>query len=227
MFNASAIGNLSCVFLTVHSASTRSAGTLFKEHSVGVLLLPFPPVFRQIFSKELGMDILRKNFRGFLAAAATAAGIGFGTGLYAQQSADQPKDKPASGATSKSAQPGKKEGQIIMEVPVLVMVPVQVSKDIGMDKGCWVKLYDQKDFQGDSFTLIGPINLPEMVGPFGFNWENKIRSLETGPKANLTIYDNRNFKDQDKFIDPNKKVPDLSKRMGFFDDFRSMMLSCI
>ena len=73
----------------------------------------------------------------------------------------------------------------------------------------------------------GPINLPEMVGPFGFKWENKVRSLEIGPKANLTIFDNRNFKDEDKFIDPDKKIPDLSKKMGFFDNFRSMMLSCI
>ena len=169
------------------------------------------------------MNILHKNFRGFMVAAAAAIGFGFGTGLYAQQPVDKATGKPA----GKSSQPGKKNGQVVMEVPVLIMVPVQVSKDIGMDKGCWVKLYDKKDFQGDSFTLVGPIDLPKMVGPFGFNWENKIRSLETGPKANLTIYDNENFRDQDKFIDPNKKIPDLSKRMGFFDDFRSMMLSCI
>ena len=170
------------------------------------------------------MNNLRKNFGGLLVAAATAVGIGFGTGLYAQQPADKATDK----AANRSSQPSKKDEQVIVEVPVLVMVPVQVSKEeMGMDKGCWVKLYDRKDFQGDSFTLVGPIDLPKMVGPFGFNWENKIRSLETGPKANLTIYDNENFRDQDKFIDPNKKIPDLSKKMGFFDNFRSMMLSCI
>ena len=66
-----------------------------------------------------------------------------------------------------------------------------------------------------------------MIGPFGFKWENKVRSLETDPNANLTIYANRNFRDQDKFIDPNKRIPELSKKMGFFDGFRSMMLSCI
>ena len=173
------------------------------------------------------MKILQKNFRSFVVSAIAAIGVAFGTGLHAQQPADKATGKPASGTTGKPSQSGKKDGQMIMEVPVLVMVPVQVSKDINMDKGCWVKLYDKKDFQGDSFTLVGPINLPEMVGPFGFKWENKVRSLETGPKANLTIFDNRNFKDEDKFIDPDKKIPDLSKKMGFFDNFRSMMLSCI
>ena len=122
---------------------------------------------------------------------------------------------------------GKKDGKITIEVPVVVMVPVQVSNDLVKDKGCWVKLYDKKDYQGDSLLLVGPINLAQMIGPFGFNWENKVRSLETGPKANITIYDNRNFRDQDKFIDPNARVPDMSKKMGFLDDFRSMMLSCI
>jgi hypothetical protein len=187
--------------------------------------------FDEFFPKERGMNTLQKNYRGFLVTVVAVVGMGVGSGLYAQQPADKATGQPGGGASGKSSQAGKqagkKDGQMIMEVPVLVMVPVQVSKDIGMDKGCWVKLYDKKDFQGDSFTLVGPINLPEMVGPFGFNWENKVRSLETGPQANLTIYDNRNFRDEDKFIDPNKKVPDLSKKMGFFDNFRSMMLSCI
>ena len=75
--------------------------------------------------------------------------------------------------------------------------------------------------------LTGPVNMPRMVGPFGFDWENKVRSLKVGPTANLTIYDNRDFRDQDKFIDAKTNVPDMSKQMGYFDDFRSMMLSCI
>lgn len=157
------------------------------------------------------MNILIKNSRKLLVATVMVFG-GFAVAgvAYAQQSAA-----------------GKKDGKITIEVPVVVMVPVQVSNDLVKDKGCWVKLYDKKDYQGDSLLLVGPINLAQMVGPFGFNWENKVRSLETGPKANITIYDNRNFRDQDKFIDPNARVPDMSKKMGFLDDFRSMMLSCI
>ena len=107
-----------------------------------------------------------------------------------------------------------------------MMVPMIVSKNLSMDKGCWVRLYDRKNLEGDSLLLVGPINMANMIGPFGVDWENKVRSLETGPKANLTIYDNRNFRDEDKFIDPDKRIPDLSKKMGFFDNFRSMMLSC-
>lgn len=74
--------------------------------------------------------------------------------------------------------------------------------------------------------LTGPASIARMTGPFGFDWENKV-CLNVGPRANLTIYDNRNFRDQDKFIDEKTNVPDMSKEMGFFDDFRSIMLSCI
>ena len=62
-----------------------------------------------------------------------------------------------------------------------MMVPMQASNDLAMEKGCWAKLYDKKNFQGDSLLLVGPINLARMLGPFGVNWENKVRSIETGP----------------------------------------------
>ena len=176
------------------------------------------------------MSILIKNSRNFLSATAVVFSICVATGsVYAQQSSDKTKaDKSMSADKNKpTSKSGKRDGEMIVEVPVIVMVPVQVSENLAMDKGCWVKLYDKKNFEGDSLLLIGPINVAKMIDPFGSDWENKVRSLETGPKANLTIYDNRNFRDEDKFIDPDKRIPDLSKKMGFFDNFRSMMLSCI
>ena len=172
------------------------------------------------------MNILRKSFRhafAIMTVFVTCVTVG---AAYAQQAGDKAKtDKPTS-SEKRSSQTGAKEGQTI-EVPVIMMVPVEISDKAAMDKGCWVKLYDKKNFNGDNLLIVGPVNLPRMIGPFGVNWENKVRSLETGPNTNLTIFDNRDFKDEDKFIDPGKKIPNLSKAMGFFDDFRSMILSCI
>lgn len=48
-----------------------------------------------------------------------------------------------------------------------MLVPVDVSSNVKIN-GCWVKLYDGKDYKGDSFMIIGPINLPTMVGPLRF-----------------------------------------------------------
>jgi hypothetical protein len=147
--------------------------------------------------------------------------------LQAQESSDRPvMNKPPESAETTKAERSTKDRPLTVEVPVLIMVPVQVTTDLEK-KGCWVKVYDKKNYEGDSLLLSGPLSMARMIGPFGFDWENKVRSLQVGPKANLTIYDNRNFRDQDKFIDAKSNVPDMSKQMGFFDDFRSMMLSCI
>jgi hypothetical protein len=176
------------------------------------------------------MNILTKNPRNFLIALAAVFGLYAGSGVYAQDSAEKSRANDKSKHAEKSrqySQSGKKEGETIIEVPVLMMVPMKVSTDTSANSGCWVKLYDKKDFNGDSFLLVGPVELPVMTGPFGFNWENKVRSLEVGPNANLTIFDNRNFRDQDKFVDAGEKIPNMSKKMGFLDDFRSMMLTCI
>lgn len=179
------------------------------------------------------MNIRRESFRTILAATIVSLGLCAPAGvLYAQQSGDKSKtsDKSMSSEKNKqnksASQTGANEGQMI-EVPVIMMVPMEISDKTAMDKGCWVKLYDKKNFNGDRLLIVGPVNLSRMIGPFGVNWENKVRSLETGPNTNLTIFDNRHFKDEDKFIDPNQQIPNLSKTMGFFDNFRSMILNCI
>jgi hypothetical protein len=172
------------------------------------------------------MNLLLKNLHAFIAAVAIIFGVSVASSVRAQDSADKPvMNKPPQSENQRSSNQGSKD-KMTIEVPVLMFVPVQVSTDLER-KGCWVKLFDKKDFEGDSLLLTGPVNFPRMTGPFGYDWENKVRSLKTGPKANLTIYDNRNYRDQDKFIDANKNIPDLSEKMGFFDNFRSMMLSCI
>jgi hypothetical protein len=166
-----------------------------------------------------------KISRNFLTALAIVFAICAAPAVNAQEMPDRPiMNKKPEPIEKKS---GTKDGKTtIIEVPVLMLVPVKVSTDLE-NKGCWVKFYEKKDYEGDSLMLSGPLNLPRLIGPFGADWENKVRSIKTGPKTNVTIYDNRDFRDQNKFLDPGSNIPDMSKQMGFFDDFRSMMLSCI
>jgi hypothetical protein len=90
------------------------------------------------------MNIFIRNSRTLLVAAAMVLGVTATTGgAYAQQPADKAKAADKSTSTDKkkpSSLSGKKDGEMIVEVPVIVMVPMQVSNDLVMDKGCWVKL---------------------------------------------------------------------------------------
>lgn len=167
-----------------------------------------------------------KISRNFLTALAIVFAICAAPAVNAQGMPDRPIMNKKPEPVEKKSQSETKDGQMIIEVPVLMLVPMKVSTDLE-NKGCWVKFYEKKDYEGDSLMLSGPLNLPRLVGPFGADWENKVRSIKTGPKANVTIYDNRDFRDQNKFLDAGSNIPDMSKQMGFFDDFRSMMLSCI
>lgn len=171
--------------------------------------------------------LLKKNSHTFMAGMIVAIGISLAAGAGAQEQDKPAMNKHPEAGDKAPSKAGMKDGKMTtIEVPVLMFVPVQVSADLER-KGCWVKFYDKKDFAGDSLMLTGPVNLPRMTGPFGYDWEDKVRSVKTGPNANLTIYDNRDYRDSDKFIKANSNVPDLSEKMGFFDNFRSMMLSCI
>ncbi|MCC2680821.1 MAG: hypothetical protein K0S36_385 [Nitrosospira multiformis] len=172
------------------------------------------------------MNILvKKNSRSLLTIVTLVFGMSVSAALSAQEYSEKPvtNKKPES---VESKHPGAKGGKMTIEVPVLTFVPVQVSTELE-NRGCWVKFFDKKNFQGDSLFLSGPVNLPRLIGPFGYDWENKVRSVKVGPRANLIIYDNREYRDQDKFLDAGANVANLSKEMGFFDNFRSMMLNCI
>lgn len=173
------------------------------------------------------MDILIKSFHNLLVPISVVFGVFTSVSLHAQEPPDRPvMNKRPEPADATKPQRGTKDGPTTADAPVLMIVPVQVTSDLEK-KGCWAKFYGKKNYEGDSLMLAGPASLARMTGPFGFDWENKVRSLKVGPRANLTIYDNRDFLDQDKFVDAKTNVPDMSKQMGFFDDFRSMMLSCI
>ena len=171
------------------------------------------------------MNDVIESFRNLLVAATLVIGACVATGINAQEPVDRSGDEKSKPADKSADKKSKPQGSGDISAPVLMLVPIEIST--GMEeRGCWVKLYDREGFRGDSITLMGPLNMPVMIGPFGANWENKVRSVKTGPTANVTIFDNRNFQDQSKFIGVNAFVPDMSERMGFFDDFRSMMLNC-
>ena len=59
---------------------------------------------------------------------------------------------------------------------------------------CWVDLYDDTQFKGKQIRLKGPIKLTNLLKVQGENWDKKIESIVVGPKATLTVFENKNFK---------------------------------
>ncbi len=113
------------------------------------------------------------------------------------------------------------------DAPIYMLIPLQTAeRDNSMKNGCWAKVYSQSNYGGDSLTLVGPVDMADMSGPFGLDWDDKVKSVETGKNATMTVYDNEGFKDPVGEFKPGKKVADVSKRMGFFDEFASVRITC-
>lgn len=114
---------------------------------------------------------------------------------------------------------------ITAQVPVTVLVPMEFKVE-PQAKGCWVELYSKDGFNGDRLTLVGPLDMAKMRGPFGADWKNEVESIRTGPKARIMIFDNENFVEHSEVVLPDRQIPDLDDKMELFDSFRSMQVTC-
>ncbi len=76
---------------------------------------------------------------------------------------------------------------------------------------CWVELYQENDYTGAHIRLNGPVRMANLRDVQGENWESRIDSLKVGPKANLKVYENTDFK---LTLKEMAKYPDLLKSLG-------------
>jgi Ni/Co efflux regulator RcnB len=142
-------------------------------------------------------------------------------------SATDAGSKRTASADASSSTAGSSSANPTPMLMVLVPVAQPTTTQAAMRDGCWAKLYTNEKYGGDALTLIGPVDMPTMAGPFGVNWSNQIESVQTGPRTTLTIYDEERYRDRAATIRPGQEVPDLEdEKLGFFEDFRSMKISC-
>ena len=110
-------------------------------------------------------------------------------------------------------------------VTILLLVPIEASKQ-SMNSGCWAQLFDKRNFKGEALTLLGPMELDSADKAAGRQFRRELDSLATGPKATLTFYEHRMFKDRSVQFPPNAKEGGLIKKLGFSGRIQSVKLEC-
>jgi hypothetical protein len=110
-------------------------------------------------------------------------------------------------------------------VPVIMMVPVEISAP-ALKNGCWAQLYDERNFKGDVFTVVGPMQLVSTDNSAGRQLKKNIDSLVIGPRATLTVFEHSMFKDKSVTFGPNSKEAGLIKKLGFTGRIESLKLDC-
>jgi hypothetical protein len=109
--------------------------------------------------------------------------------------------------------------------PVVVQVPIEVSTP-GLESGCWVQFYSDRNFKGDMATLVGPASLETADKMTGKQLKRNIDSLVTGSKATLRVYEHAMFKDRSMSFGPNSREGGLITKLGIGGEIQSLQLDC-
>lgn len=108
---------------------------------------------------------------------------------------------------------------------VILLVPVDVTNTV-LQSGCWAQLYEERNFKGDASTVVGPIEIQALDKGTARRLHRAIDSLVVGPKATLTVYEHKAFKDKSMDFAPNTREPAVARKLGITGRIESMRLAC-
>jgi hypothetical protein len=92
--------------------------------------------------------------------------------------------------------------------------------------GCWATFNDERNFSGDSLTLVGPVDLQSLDRGSARQLRRDIKSLVTGPRATLIVYERQLFSNRSVGFPPDSREPGLVEKLGFGGRIESMHLRC-
>jgi hypothetical protein len=95
-----------------------------------------------------------------------------------------------------------------------------------MKSGCWASFFGERNFSGDSLTLIGPVELQTLDKGSAQQLKRDIKSVVTGPRATLTLYEKQFLSARWVGFTPDSREPGLTEKLGFGGRVESMKLSC-
>ena len=151
---------------------------------------------------------------------------GTGTGLTTAITDDSP-GVPGDGTYGYTAQQIDPAGNAsgTTAPPLVVLFPPVLVIDAKFAGGCWARLYSDQSFKGDTLTLGAAGDYSR----FKTSYANVIRkwdSIEVGPKATLTAYDNEEFTQPVATFKPSQRIADLDDKLGLLENIRAVRMQC-
>jgi hypothetical protein len=95
-----------------------------------------------------------------------------------------------------------------------------------MRAGCWASFYEGRNFNGDSLTLIGPVELQTLDRGSATQLKRDIKSVVTGPRATLVLYQKQMLSARSVGFQPNTREAGLVEALGFGGRIESMKMTC-
>jgi len=74
--------------------------------------------------------------------------------------------------------------------------------------GCYIMVFDGPDFTGTREFINGPRRYPTLTRmPFGANWSQRIRSIQVGLRASVTLWADTTFRGSAQVLRRGSKQP--------------------
>ena len=113
-----------------------------------------------------------------------------------------------------------------VDVDTAVVILPNVGAGAALDAGCWATFYDERNFNGDSLTLIGPVDLQTLDKGSARQLKRDIKSLVTGPRASLLLYERQFLSARSVGFTPGSRESGLVEKLGFGGRIESIRMSC-
>jgi len=111
-------------------------------------------------------------------------------------------------------------------VDTSVVILPNVGAGAALQAGCWATFYDERNFNGDSLTLIGPVELQSLDKGSARQLRRDIKSVVTGPRATLLLYEKQLLSSRSVGFTPGSREAGLVEKLGFGGRIESMRLAC-
>lgn len=95
-----------------------------------------------------------------------------------------------------------------------------------LEAGCWATFYDERNFSGDSLTLVGPVELQSLDKGSARQLKRDIKSVVTGPRATLLLFERQFLSARSVGFMPGSRESGLVEKLGFGGRIESMRLAC-
>jgi hypothetical protein len=88
--------------------------------------------------------------------------------------------------------------------------------------GCYIEVWRDKDFEGESLVIEGPGEITDLCSNH-MNWCGSIKSIRVGPHAFVLAYCDKEFKGKGISLGPSEEVADLGD-IKFDDEIDSIQI---
>ena len=118
---------------------------------------------------------------------------------------------------------------VVLPAAAAVLNPPQLDPEYG--EGCWVRFFNEPNFERPLGNLAGPmyinsISEPGLIGEMNEEeFFRRARSVLVGPEASLLAYAEPGFRKEIFTLEPNREVSDL-QAIGFPKDVASLKIAC-